>query len=587
MKSSPIHRLWRYAVSHQGAVWRASVHSVLNKIFDLAPPALIGLAVDSVVSPATSALHGYGYTRLPDQLWVIAGLTVLVWGLESIFEFAYKVAWRNLAQQIQHELRQDVYRQVQRLDASWFANQKSGRLMSILNDDINQLERFLDAGANDVIQVGCTVVTVGAIFFWVNPDVAFLAVLPIPLILWGSFIFQRKIAPRYAEVREDASLLNAALNNRLMGIDTIKSFTSEEIESERIEDLSETYRQSNAAAIKLSSAFSPLIRMAILVGFVGTIVHGGMLAGDGVIAVGTYSMLVFLTQRLLWPLTRLGATFDLYQRAMASADRALDLLDLQPDENLNGVPIKTPVRGHLKFESMGFGYPNRDALFDGFTLSVSPGTTLALVGSTGSGKTTLTRLLLGLYTPSSGSIIIDDQSMSELEIRSVRRQIGLVSQSVYLFPGTIADNILYGCPTASREAVYTAAKDAECLSFIESLPDGFETEIGERGIRLSGGQAQRISIARCLLKNPAIVIFDEATSAIDNETEQAIQRTFHRLSGAKTTLIIAHRLSTVRHAHQIVVLEQGRILESGRHDELIKLGGRYAKMWAIQTGRLE
>ena len=169
MKSSPIHRLWRYAVSHQGAVWRASVHSVLNKIFDLAPPALIGLAVDSVVSPATSALHGYGYTRLPDQLWVIAGLTVLVWGLESIFEFAYKVAWRNLAQQIQHELRQDVYRQVQRLDASWFANQKSGRLMSILNDDINQLERFLDAGANDVIQVGCTVVTVGAIFFWVNP----------------------------------------------------------------------------------------------------------------------------------------------------------------------------------------------------------------------------------------------------------------------------------------------------------------------------------------------------------------------------------------------------------------------------------
>lgn len=587
MKSSTIQRLWRYATSHQGEVWRASVHSVLNKIFDLAPPALIGLAVDSVVNPQAAALYDYGYTNLADQLWVIAGLTVLVWGFESVFEFAYKVAWRNLAQQVQHELRQDVYRQVQRLDASWFANQRSGRLMSILNDDINQLERFLDAGANDVIQVACTVVTVGAIFFWVNPEVAFLAVLPIPLILWGSFVFQRKIAPRYAEVREDASMLNAALNNRLMGIDTIKSFTSEDIESERIERLSETYRSSNAAAIRLSSAFSPLIRMAILVGFVGTIVHGGMLAGEGVIAVGTYSMLVFLTQRLLWPLTRLGATFDLYQRAMASADRALDLLDLQPDVNANAVPINTPVAGHIQFDSMGFAYPDRDALFQEFNLEVKAGQTIALVGSTGSGKTTLTRLLLGLYKPSSGEIIIDDQRLSDLEIRSVRSQIGLVSQSVYLFPGTIAENILYGCPGASPDAMYAAAKDAECLSFIEGLPEGFNTEIGERGIRLSGGQAQRVSIARCLLKNPAIVIFDEATSAIDNETEQAIQRTFHRLSGEKTTIIIAHRLSTVRHAHHIIVLDEGTILESGRHDELVKLGGRYAKMWAIQTGDLE
>ena len=370
MKSSPIRRLWRYAAPHQAEVWRAGLHSILNKLFDLAPPALIGLAVDSVVDPANAALTQYGYTNLTEQLWVIAGLTVVVWGLESVFEFAYKVAWRNLAQQIQHELRQDVYAQVQQLDASWFAKQRSGRLMSILNDDINQLERFLDAGANDVIQVGCTVVTVGAIFFWVNPEVAFLAVVPIPLILWGSFVFQSKIAPRYAEVREDASMLNAALNNRLLGIDTIKSFTSEEIELKRIEALSDTYRRSNGAAIRLSSAFSPLIRMAILIGFVGTIVHGGMLAGQGVIAVGTYSMLVFLTQRLLWPLTRLGATFDLYQRAMASADRALDLLDLKPDVNADAIPISTPVVGQIEFVSMGFAYPDRELLFKNFNLRI-------------------------------------------------------------------------------------------------------------------------------------------------------------------------------------------------------------------------
>lgn len=587
MTSGPFKRLWAYGTVHRGAVWRASLHSVLNKIFDLAPPALIGLAVDSVVSPPASVLYDFGYVTLQSQLLLIAGLTILVWGLESIFEFAYKVAWRNLAQQIQHQLRQDVYCQVQALDAAWFARQRSGRLMSILNDDINQLERFLDSGANDVLQVGCTVITVGAIFFAVNTEVAALAVLPIPVILWGSFVFQRKIAPRYADVREDASALNAALSNRLIGIDTIKSFTAEHIEADRIAQLSETYRRSNAAAIKLSSAFSPLIRMAILIGFVGTILHGGMLVGEGVIAVGTYSMLVFLTQRLLWPLTRLGATFDLYQRAMASAERALDLLDLKPHVPSGSQPIRRPVEGSIEFVDVSFAYPERPRLFDGLNATIAAGQTVGLVGGTGSGKTTLTRLLLGLYAPDSGTILIDGQPLSTLDSRTVRREIGLVSQSVYLFPGTIAENIRYGRPDASNEALRAAAKDAECLNFIESLPDGFESQIGERGILLSGGQAQRLSIARCLLKDPPIVIFDEATSSIDNETEKAIQRTFRRLSGAKTTIMIAHRLSSVRHAHQIIVLDDGKVVECGTHDTLVSIGGRYASMWAIQTGKLE
>ncbi|MGB0646552.1 MAG: ABC transporter ATP-binding protein [Bradymonadia bacterium] len=587
MKLGPFRRLWAYGIVHRGAVWRASVHSVLNKVFDLAPPALIGLAVDSVVNPPSSILYDFGYVTLHSQLLVIAGLTIVVWGLESVFEFAYKVAWRNLAQEIQHQLRQDVYCQVQALDAAWFARQRSGRLMSILNDDINQLERFLDSGANDVLQVGCTVITVGAIFFAVNTEVAALAVLPIPLILWGSFIFQRKIAPRYADVREDASALNAALGNRLIGIDTIKSFTAEQIEADRIAQLSEIYRRSNASAIRLSSAFSPLIRMAILIGFVGTILRGGMLVGEGVIAVGTYSMLVFLTQRLLWPLTRLGATFDLYQRAMASAERALDLLDLKPEVTSGSQPIRLPVKGDVDFVDVRFAYPDRARLFDGLNLTISAGQTIGLVGGTGSGKTTLTRLLLGLYSLESGSICIDGQPLETLDTRSVRREIGLVSQSVYLFPGTIAENILYGRPDASFEEVRAAARDAECLSFIESLAHGFESQIGERGILLSGGQAQRLSIARCLLKDPPIVIFDEATSSIDNETERAIQRTFRRLSGAKTTIMIAHRLSSVRHAHQIIVLDDGQIVECGTHDTLVENGGRYAHMWSIQTGRLE
>ena len=587
MKHSPIRRLWGYARQHRRTVWRATAYSILNKVFDLAPPALIGLAVDTAISPEKSVLHRHGLTTVSAQLWLIAALTILVWGLESLFEYAHKLRWRNLAQTLQHELRLDVYRQVQSLDASWFVRQKSGRLMSILNDDINQLERFLDSGANDLLQVGSTVLVVGAIFFWANSEIACLAILPIPLILWGSFLFQRKIAPRYAQVREDASQLNAALSNRLVGIDTIKSFTAEERELERIDQLSLRYQVANAAAIKLSSAFSPLIRMAILVGFVGTLVYGGFLARDGVLAVGTYSMLIFLTQRLLWPLTRLGATFDLYQRAMASADRALDLLDLRAVEPPGLPTIKTPIKGDVEFRNVAFNYPDRTPLFERFSVSIPAGTTVALVGPTGSGKTTLMRLLMAFYQPSGGQIFIDGQAISGLQSRSIREQIGLVSQSVYLFPGSVYDNILYGRPDATDAEVRQAANDAECLHFIDSLPNGFQTEIGERGIRLSGGQAQRLSIARCLLKDPPIVVFDEATSAIDNETERSIQRTFNRLRGTKTTLLIAHRLSTVRHAHHIMVLDNGSLVEAGHHEGLLAANGRYAHLWKLQSGELE
>ncbi len=587
MKPSPIGRLWGYAHAHRSGVWRASVYSILNKIFDLAPPALIGLAVDTAVSPEKSLLFSFGFESLSSQLWLIAAMTIVVWGLESVFEFAYKVVWRNLAQTLQHELRLDVYRQVQSLDASWFVQQRSGRLMSILNDDINQLERFLDSGANDLLQVGSTVLVVGAIFFWANAEIACLAILPIPIILWGSFIFQRRIAPRYAQVREDASLLNAALSNRLIGIDTIKSFTAEAREVERIDTLSQQYRRSNAAAITLSSAFSPLIRMAILVGFVGTLVYGGLLVGEGILALGTYSMLIFLTQRLLWPLTRLGATFDLYQRAMASAERALDLLDLRPSQSSDVQPITLPVKGLIEFKGIHFHYPERAVLFNDFNLRIDAGSTIGLVGPTGSGKTTLTRLLMAFYESDQGDVVIDGQPLKTLQARSVREQIGLVSQSVYLFPGTVYENILYGRPEAGETQVKQAAIDAECLDFIESLPNGFSTQIGERGVRLSGGQAQRLSIARCLLKDPPIMVFDEATSSIDNETERAIQRTFQKIRGTKTTFLIAHRLSTVRHAHQIVFLDHGKLIESGNHSELLALNGRYAHLWKLQSGELE
>lgn len=587
MNATPFKRLSTYTQQELSAVRKATVYSVLNKIFDLAPPALIGMAVELMVNPQSGLLFEFGLESFQLQLWALAGLTIIVWVFESLFEYLFKVEWRNLAQRVQHEMRLDVFRKVQRLESDWFKSQRSGRLMSILNDDINQLERFIDTGANDLLQVGITVLVVGGVFFGVNWEIALLAIVPIPIILWGSFFFQNRIAPRYATVREDASQLNAALSSCLQGIETVKSFTAESRSEGLIDQLSRKYQQSNAHAIRLSSAFSPLIRMAILVGFVGTLVYGGFLTRAGEMSVGIYSMLVFLTQRLLWPLTRLGATFDLYQRAMSSAERALDLLDLPLEEKQGLRVLDGLAKGRIEFTQVSFAYPERKPILNDFSLTIEAGTTLGIAGPTGSGKSTLTRLLLRFYSPQNGSIRLDDFDLESFDLSSLRQQFGLVSQSVFLFPGTVRENIEYGRPGASENEILRAAADAECIRFIEELPEGIDTPIGERGIRLSGGQAQRISIARCLLKDPPIMIFDEATSSVDNETERAIQSTFSRLSGDKTSIIIAHRLSTIRHAEKILFLEEGQCVERGNHRALMAMNGRYARLWNIQTGALK
>ena len=583
---SPLRRLLEYARPHRARMRRAAAWSVLNKVFDLAPPLLIGVAVDLVVERENSLLASWGLETVTSQLLALSGLTFVIWAAESVFEYLHKLGWRNLAQDLEHELRMDAYGRVQDMDLAYFEDRSTGGLMAVLNDDVNQLERFLDIGANELLQVSTTVLTIGAVFFWIAPEVAWMSMLPMPLILWGSIVFQKRLAPRYREVREQVGHLNGDLAGNLGGIATIKSFTAEAREVERIGERSAAYRTANARAIRLSSAFSPLIRMVILCGFTATLAYGGYLAANDRMAVGSYSVMVFLTQRLLWPLTRLGETFDLFQRAMASTTRILDLLDITPGIASGTGEVGERARTEdLRFEGVGFSYASGARVLEGLDLDFQAGRTTALVGSTGSGKTTVVKLLLRFYDPTEGRVSLGGVDLRELDLPAFRSQVGLVSQEVFLFHGTVRENIAYGRPDASEEEIREAARVAEADGFIDELPEGYDTVVGERGQKLSGGQRQRLSIARAILKDPPILVLDEATSAVDNETEAAIQRSLERVSIGRTTIVIAHRLSTVRGAHRIHVLDEGRVVEAGTHDELVRReDGLYRALWRVQTG---
>ncbi|MDX1571475.1 MAG: ABC transporter ATP-binding protein [Xanthomonadales bacterium] len=582
---APLLRLLRYARPWRGRILLASLCSVINKLFDVAPEILIGIAIDVVVRGQDSFVATLGFTDPRHQIFLLGGLTLVVWIGESLFEYFYLVLWRNLAQSIQHALRLDAYRHVQALDMAYFEDRSTGNLVAILNDDVNQLERFLDGGANALIQVATTLVAVGSVFFVISAKIATLAFLPIPVIVWGAFFFQRRAQPLYAQVRARVGDLSSRLANNIAGIATIKSFTTEEVEARRLETESLEYLEANRRAIAVSSAFIPVIRMAILAGFVLTFVVGGLMTLEGSLNVGAYGVLVFLTQRLLWPLTGLAETIDLYERAMASTRRILDLIEtpVRIRDGAGGQPL-SELQGEIRFEAVSFAYETGEPVLKNIDLEVPAGHTVALVGSTGSGKTTLMKLLLRFYQPSDGRILIDGHRLDALTLRDLRAQIGLVSQDTFLFHGTVRENIAYGRQDATDDEIIAAARAAEAMEFIERLPQGLDTVIGERGQKLSGGQRQRLSIARAVLKDPRILVLDEATSAVDNETEAAIQRSMARISQGRTTLVVAHRLSTIVDADRIIVLEHGRIVEAGNHAELIKLGGVYAGLWKVQTG---
>jgi len=573
-----------YAHPWRPKIILASFYSIMNKIFDIAPEILIGIYVDLVVQREQSFIAKLGFESIESQISLLVIATILIWASESTFEYLYSVKWKQIAQGVENDIRIDAYSHVQNLDLEWHENQKTGNITAILNDDINQLERFLNGGFNNIIQIIVSTITIGGVFFYISPTIALFAVCPIPIILFVASLFQKKLSPRYLAVRKAAGNLNNSIFNNLLGIITIKGFTAEEYEKNKILNMSKTYQEKNEDAIKLSSAFIPIVRMGVLTGFIGTMVIGSVYALKGFIAVGSFSVLVFLTQRFLWPFTRLGETIDLFERSMASTKRVLDLLNVSGTIKNSGQQLVADnLNQDIEFKNVSFSYPNKD-VFKNLSLKIKKGEFIGIAGQTGSGKSTLIKLLFRFYDIKNGSIKFNDKKIEDINIKSLRKKIGLVNQEIFLFDGTIKENICYPFTEINEDKLYESALNSQSLEFINKLHLGFDTLVGERGQKLSVGQKQRIGIARALYKDPDILIFDEATSAVDNETEALIQKALKEISKHRTTIVIAHRLSTIKNADQIFVLGNMNIAEQGNHEELINKSSIYKQLWDIQTG---
>ena len=579
--------LLRYLKPWRFRVFRASIFSGLNKIFDIAPEVLIGVAVDLVVKRNESFVASLGIESINNQVLFLGGITFVIWALESLFEYLYLIEWRSLAQKVEHNLRVSAYDHAQRLELNWHEKQTTGNISAILNDDVNQLERFLNNGVNQIIQVIISTIIIGFIFFYISPLIASIAILPVPIIFFMSLFFQKKLSPRYKSIREKVGVLNSSIINNLMGIQTIKSFMTFDFEKGIIKGLSDDYQKENIKAISISSAFNPLIRMGVLAGFLGTILIGSHMALNNTIEVGSYSVLVFLTQRFLWPFTSLSTLIDDFERSMASSNRIFDLIQTKKKiiNHPNAIIIDS-LMNDITFNEISFNYDGKENLFKNFNLEIPFGSSVGIVGDTGSGKTTIAKLLLRLYEPTDGSIYIGKYNINEIDINSLRKKIGIVSQDSFLFNSTIKNNISYGITNPLIEDIEDAAIQSQSIEFIDKLPFGFDTAVGERGQTLSGGQQQRIAIARTLMRKPDIIIFDEATSSVDNKTEQLIQQALFDIRKGRTSIIIAHRLSTIRNCSNIFVLKDGEIIEEGNHDYLVGLKkSYYSQLWNIQTGK--
>ena len=604
---NPMLRLFgEYGADNTFAFVIGVTSSVVARVLDLLPPLLLGLAVDAIFSQTTD--RKYSLLFVPDawlpttktgQLYLTVALIGVAFFGGAAFHYSRNWGWNSFAQHIQHEIRTDTYDKMQRLNMDFFAGKQTGEMMSILSNDVNRLERFLNDGMNSAFRLGVMVVGIAGILLYINWQLAMVTLFIVPALAVFTYQFIKTIQPKYADVRSSVGQVNSRLENNLGGIQVIKTANTEAYESDRVDDVSQDYFDANWDAIDTRIKFFPGLRIMAGVGFVATFLLGGVwvltsqatgtapLFFSGTLSPGDFVVFILLSQRFIWPMAQFGQIINMYQRAYASSARIFGLMDEpsriaeNPDADELGVED-----GNVVYDDVTFGY-DEEPIVEDISFEVGGGETVALVGPTGAGKSTLLKLLLRMYDVDEGSIAVDGQDLRDVTITSLRERVGYVSQETFLFYGTVAENIAYGTFGAERESIVEAAKAAEAHDFITNLPEGYDTEVGERGVKLSGGQRQRIAIARAILKDPEILVLDEATSDVDTETEMLIQRSLDRLTADRTTFAIAHRLSTIKDADQIVVVEGGRVVERGTHEELIDDDGLYAHLWGVQAGEID
>ncbi|UVE51636.1 ABC transporter ATP-binding protein/permease [Haloferax larsenii] len=583
------------------------VASVAARVLDLLPPVVLGLAIDAIIRQEKSFAAAFPVvpeawlapfvpTARGDQFFFAVGIIVFSFLGGAAFHWLRNWGWNSFAQNIQHAVRTDTYDRMQRLNMDFFADKQTGEMMSILSNDVNRLERFLNDGMNSFFRLSVMVLAIAVVLLSYNWQLALVALVPVPLIAVFTWKFVQIIQPKYAEVRSSVGTLNSRLENNLGGIQVIKTFNAESHESDRVDGVSMDYFGANWDAINTRIKFFPALRILAGIGFTLTFVVGGLwvIEGQGPgpftgeLGVGEFVTFILLTQQFVWPLAQFGQIINMYQRAHASSERIFGLMD-EPARlaEKEDAPDLTVTDGRVEYDDVTFGYDDDETIVEDISFEVGGGETLALVGPTGAGKSTILKLLMRMYDTDEGTVSIDGQDVRDVTLSSLRQRIAYVSQETFLFYGTVRENIAYGTFDADEEDIVAAAKAAEAHEFISNLPDGYDTKVGERGVKLSGGQRQRVSIARAILKDPDILVLDEATSDVDTETEMLIQRSLDTLTEDRTTFSIAHRLSTIKDADTIVVLEDGRIVERGTHDDLLADDGLYAHLWGVQAGEID
>jgi ATP-binding cassette subfamily B protein len=605
----PMVKLVGYATPYWLRLFVGIVAAFCTRFARLVPPIIVAAAIDRVVlssgEPGLLTRAGLlppgeitgeaARIAFLQRLVVIAAIAYLI---RSATRFASRYLLQSSAQKIQRDLRNDTYDHLQHLSLSFFANHQTGGMMSILNSDINRLESFLNTEFRQMIRVVATVGGIAVILYTYSPKLALIALAPVPIIGIASGFFLTWIEPRYRSIRQTVSRLNTRLENNLSGAPVIKAFDRYDFERERVTGQSQEYHDEKVAALRIRRAFFAGLRLLTGIVFVAILYIAGMdfitnPEGEAALSAGAFTAFFLYIRRLYSPMRRVGKSANKYQLAKSSAERVFGLLGREPTVTEPEDPyVPDEIDGEVTFDDVSFSYDDRESVLRDVSLDVPSGATIGLAGATGAGKSTLVKLVPRLHDVDQGSVSVDDRDVREYDLQALREEIAVVEQNPYLFSGTVAENIAYGDSEVlaaerhgdreHRDRVVSAAKAAAAHEFVTDLPDGYETQIGERGIKLSGGQRQRIAIARALLNDPAIIVFDEATSDVDTETEERIKTSIDRLIADRTAFVIAHRLSTIRDADRVVVLDDGEVAESGTHEELLAGSGEYAALWDAQ-----